>query len=164
MSATTFANHRGVVPMLWVFAGLAVLEMLAVHLFVALKWPAIGWPLTILSGLSIVWLVGWIRSWSRLPHELLPDRLRLHMGSLRSVDVPLAQIAAIEVAPSLDRIREVKARKLVPLAHPNRLILLTASLPGRRTVNAVAILVDDPAAFDQALAGKIPALDSALPA
>lgn len=164
MSATTFANHRGVVPMLWVFAGLAVLEMLAVHLFVALKWPAIGWPLTILSGLSIVWLVSWIRSWSRLPHELLPDRLRLHMGSLRSVDVPLAQIAAIEVAPSLDRIREVKARKLVPLAHPNRLILLTASLPGRRAVNAVAILVDDPAAFDQALAGKIPAQDSALPA
>lgn len=152
MAATTFANHRGVVPMLWVFAGLAVLEMLAVHLFVALKWPAIGWPLTILSGLSIIWLVGWIRSWSRLPHELLPDRLRLHMGSLRSIDVPLAQIAAIEAAPSLDRIREVRARKLVPLAHPNRLILLSVPLPDRRGTRAIAILVDDPASFDQALA------------
>lgn len=142
--------------MLWVFAGLAVLELLAVHLFVSLKWPMVGWPLTVISALSIIWLIAWIRTWSRFPHELLPDRLRLHMGSLRTLDVPLAQIAAIEVSPSLDRIREVRARNLVPLAHPNRLIHLSTSLPDRRSTKAIAIRVDDPAAFDKALA-KLPA-------
>lgn len=152
---TTFANHRGVVPLLWVFAGLAVLEMLAVHLFVALKWPAIGWSLTILSGLSVIWLVSWIRSWPRLPHELLPDRLRLHMGSLRSIDISLKQIAAIEASPSQERIKAVRARNMVPLAHPNRLIRLTTPLDDRRATAAIAILVDDPAVFDPAMAAFV---------
>lgn len=160
----TFANHRGVVPMLWVFAGLAVLEMLAVHLFVALRWPMVGWPLTVVSALSIVWLVGWIRSWAQRPHQLLGDRLRLHMGSLRSIDVPLALIAGIDAAPSLDRIKALKARNLVPLAHPNRLIVLASALDDRRQTRAVAIRVDDAPAFDRALAEAMKQLGLTLPA
>lgn len=152
---TTFANHRGVVPMLWAFFGLATLEFVVVHLFVALRWPWIGWPLSIASALAIVWLVGWIRSWPRLPHVLVGDRLVLHMGSLRSVEVPLNQIDHVEAEPSLARIAELKARKLVVLAHPNRLLVLSRPLPDRRHTGAVAIRLDDPAAFDTALAAAL---------
>lgn len=152
---TTFANHRGVVPMLWAFFGLATLEFIVVHLFVALKWPWIGWPLSIASALTIVWLVGWIRSWPRLPHVLEGDRLVLHMGSLRSIEIPLDQIDHVEVEPSLARIQELKARKLVVLAHPNRLLVLSRPLPDRSKASAVAIRLDEPAAFDTALADAI---------
>ena len=150
MAGVTFANHRGVTPMLWVFSALAVTEMVVVHLFVALKWPWIGWPLTILSALSVIWLIGWIRSWPRLLHRLENGTLTLHFGSLRSVAVPLADIA--EVTPAVDALRDPGTRNLVPIAYPNRMIVLKSPAPGRRGTMRYAIRVDDPGAFDAAMA------------
>ena len=97
--------------MLWAFFALAMAEMLAVHLFVVLKWPGLAWPVTGLTALSLVWLIGWIRSWVRLPHELVDGQLHLHMGSLRHVAVPVAQVAAVLVAAGL------VAAELVAVAH-----------------------------------------------
>jgi len=125
--------------------------MLAVHLFVALKWPWIGWPLTIVSLLSIGWLIGWIRSWSRLPHRLEQDLLVLNMGSLRHMQVALGQIARVRATPSLEELKAMKARNLVPLAHPNRIIELREPIDGRRVI---AIRLDDPVAFDAALRSR----------
>lgn len=150
MARVTFANDRGVTPMLWVFSALAVIEMIVMHLFVALKWPWIGWPLTALSALSVGWLVLWIRSWRRLPHELEDDVLTLHMGSLRSVRLPLSHIAA--VTPSMADLRAPGTRNLVPIAYPNRMIVLAAPSAGRRPAGRYAVRIDDAAAFDAALA------------
>lgn len=145
---TTFDNHRGVVPLLWVFFALAICELLAVHLFVALKWPWIGWPLTILSLLSIVWLIGWIRSWARLPHRLEENLVVLNMGSLRQMNVPLNLIERVRATPPLQELKAMKARNLVPIAHPNRIIELCEPVGGRRVI---AIRLDDPVAFDAAM-------------
>jgi len=79
----TFANHRGVVPVLWVFVALASIELVAVHLILATRWPTLAWWLSIVTAASIVWLVSWALSWKRRPHELHVAHLRLHMGSLR---------------------------------------------------------------------------------
>ncbi len=152
MSRTTFANHRGVVPMLAALAGLATLELCVVHLFVALKWPRVGWPLTVASAMSIVWLIGWIGSWRRLPHELDGDLLMLRMGSLRSIRVPLASIARISKDVSRADLKQRGTRNLVPVAFPNRLIVLREPLPGRRRTTRIAVRLDDPGAFDAALA------------
>lgn len=151
MLPTTFANHRGVVPMLAAFAGLATLELLLVHLFVALKWPRIGWPLTVVSAISLVWLIAWIRSWRRMPHELDGNLLILRMGSLRSMSLPLAAIEGISTKVSRDILKQPGTRNLVPVAFPNRLILLREPLPDRRRTIRVAVRVDDPASFDAAL-------------
>lgn len=151
--ATTFANHRGVAPLLWAFFALACMEMLAMHLFVALKWPGVAWPLTAVTALSIVWLVRWIGSWPRLPHELRGDVLTLHMGSLRHYAVPVASIAGVRTAVSNDVLKAPGTVSLVPVAFPNRIVDLTAPLPGRRRVQHIAIRLDDPAAFDAAMAG-----------
>lgn len=150
-SATTFANHRGVVPMLWAFFGIATLEMVVVHLFVALKWPWIGWPLTIASALSIIWLVGWIRSWPRLPHRLQDGVLTLHMGSLRHYAVPLDRIARVLTQVTQDGVKAKRTANLVPIAFPNRIVELTEPFPGRRSITRLAIRPDDPAAFDAAM-------------
>jgi hypothetical protein len=159
MPGHRFASHCGVVPMLWAFFALAVAEMLAVHLFLVLKWPGLAWPLTVLTALSLVWLIGWIRSWARLPHELVDGQLHLHMGSLRCVCVPVTQVARVVRQVDAPRLARPGARKLVPLAFPNRIIELVEPLPGRRAIRALAIRLDDPADFDSALAGLGIAID-----
>ena len=149
-SGTTFANHRGVVPMLWVMVGLACTELVVVHGLLLMLWPKIVWPLSVATLLSIIWLIGWIRSWARLPHRLDKDVLQLHCGSLRSVNIPLTQITQVRSLQPGD-LRQAGVRNIVPLAHPNRLIELAVSLPGRRPVDKIAIRLDDPSAFDDAM-------------
>ena len=147
----TFANHHGVVPMLWVFAALALIELLAVHLVVSLKWPAVAWPLSAATALSVTWLVGWILSWRRLPHALHGDRLSLHEGSLRRVELPLAAIEAVHADLAGDLLKRRDTLNLVPIAYPNRIVELHEPLPGRRRTRCVAIRVDDPQSFDEAM-------------
>lgn len=155
-TARTFANHRGVVPMLWVFVVLGACELVGVHLLLGLWSRTAAWVMTGLSLLTMIWLVRWVRSWKRYPHELWPDRLRLHAGSLRRIDVPLSNIARIGGALSADILKAPGTRNLVPIAYPNRLIELTAPLPGRRATQRIAIRLDDPAAFDAAIAPLLP--------
>ena len=148
-NGTTFANHRGVVPMLWAFFSLALLEIGAVHLFVTLRWPLAGWPLTAISGAAMIWIVIWIASWKRLPHRLDVNRLTLHMGRLRKIEVPLDAIRAITpVNP--DRLKSRETRNLVPLACPNRLIELSRPV-GKRASMCLAIRVDEAERFDIAM-------------
>lgn len=148
---TEFANHRTVVPMLWAFFGLAVLEFCAVHLLVTLKWPSVGWPLTIVSGASIIWLVGWIRSWPRLPHRLEGSNLVLNLGSLRSVSVPLDRIVDWGPASSLEEIRQSGTRRFTVLAAPNRFVKVDSDVRGIGKARAIAFNVDDPSRFDAAM-------------
>lgn len=149
--ARTFANHRGVVPMLWAFVVLAGCELVGAHLLLGLWSAKVAWVASGLTLLTLIWLVRWVLSWKRLPHELRHDRLRLHMGSLRHVEVPLAAIAGIggDVPSALLKARDTC--NLVPIAYPNRLIELRAPLADRRRTRRIAIRVDDPAAFDAAL-------------
>jgi len=144
----TFANHRGVAPLLWVFVVLASIELLAGHLLVGLKWPRGAWFLSGITALSLVWLVHWIASWKRLPHVLEGDRLRLYMGSMRKVNISLSEIACIRTAFTADELKRKGTLNLVPLAFPNRLIELREPLPGRRRANRIAIRLDDPQTFD----------------
>lgn len=139
--------------MLWVFFSLACIELVAVHLFVALRWPLVGWPLSALSLGAIVWLIGWIRSWRRLPHRLSDGVLTLHMGSLRSAALPLASIAAITPVAG-ERLKAGDTANFVPLAYPNRIVELREP-HGPKARMRYAIRVDDPDAFDAALAAAL---------
>jgi len=151
----TFSGHRGITPMLWAFAALATIELLVVHLFVSLKWPAIAWALSMITILSIAWLVRFIMSFKRCPHALDADRLHLRMGSLRTIVVPIAHIVALRSHWPSGAEKEATCANLVPIAFPNRLVEINPSVAGRRgSLSAVAIRVDDPAAFDVALAAR----------
>lgn len=154
-AARTFANHRGVVPMLWVFVALACCELVGVHLLLSLWSAKAAWAMSVLTLLTVIALVRWVISWKRLPHELSDDRLRLHFGSLRHVDVPLANIARISGELPGEVLRAADTRNLVPLAHPNRMIELCAPLPDRRGTRRIAIRLDDPAAFDAAVLPRL---------
>ena len=154
-AAETFSGHRGITPMLWAFAALATIELLVVHLFVSLKWPAVAWILTAVTLLSIVWLVRFITSFKRCPHALEAERLHLRMGSLRSIEVPLAHVVAVRSHWPSGAEKEPTTANLVPMAFPNRIIDIDPPLAGRRgPLSAVAIRVDDPEGFDAALAAR----------
>ncbi len=150
-----FSGHRGITPMLWAFAALATIELLVVHLLVSLKWPALAWVLSVLTLLSIAWLIRFITSFKRCPHVLDADKLRLRMGSLRTLDVRLADVVGVHSHWPSGAEKSPETANLVPIAFPNRLIGLHPPLAGRRgPISSVAIRVDDPNGFDAALAAR----------
>ena len=134
-----------------VFAGLAGIELLVTHLVVALVWPRAAWWISAATLLLIAWLVRWIVSFRRCPHVLTDDGLQLRMGSLRSLTLPLGAIDAIEPVIALAAARAPGVRNFVPVVMPNRLVRLRDPLPGGRRTSAIAVRLDDPAAFDSAL-------------
>ena len=153
--AVTFPGYRADTPLLWALVALATLEMLVVHLFVWLKWPGAAWVLTALSAAFLVWLVRLIRSLKRFPHSIESDRLHLCLGSLRTVAVPIDHIAGIRTSWGSGAAKTPGVANLVLISAPNRIIDVAPPIAGRRRpVSAVAISVDDPPAFDAALAAR----------
>lgn len=148
-----FSYHRSLSPLMWVFVALASIELVAVHLFLALKWPWLAWPLSVLTLMSLLWLVRLIRSFRSLPHRLEAGQLTLHLGSLRSLEVPLDAIHSVRAAWASGEHEEPGTARFSLIAYPNRLLDLAEPLPGRRGgIKRVAITLDDPATFDLALA------------
>ena len=138
--------------MLWAFVALATIELLVVHLVVSSHWHRAAWPLSAITGLSLLWIVRWVRSFRRLPHRLTENELILNLGSLRSVTVPLSSIAAVHDQWDAAVLRDKATLSLSPIAYPNRMIELDPPLAiKRRALSRIAFRVDDPAAFDAAL-------------
>jgi hypothetical protein len=152
----SFSYHRGVAPMMWVLFGLAAVEAAVVHGLVALWNP---WPALILSLLSLsamAWLILFIRSLARCPVLLGDGMLSWRCGSLRRVDVPLAQLAGIreEWDAALVKARDTFNGALI--AYPNIVVdLRTPIRLGRREIVRLAHRLDDPEAFAAALAGLL---------
>lgn len=144
-----FHYNQGVAPMMWVLFALSIIELLAVHFFVALKWPYIGWPLTILSAIGALGILLWIRSFRLRPHVLEGDRLTLNFGNLKSVEIDLANIARVKRSLEPGALDQKGIINLAGIAYPNRAIELVEPL--RRGRSRVFIRLDQPEAFDRAL-------------
>ncbi|MEM7664679.1 MAG: hypothetical protein AAF250_02380 [Pseudomonadota bacterium] len=135
--------------MMWVLFALSLVELAVVHFFVALKWPWIGWPLTIISAIAAIWLVVWIRSFQKLPHRLDDEGLLLRLGNLKSVRVGVADIARIARGWESGATNAKDAINLAGIAYPNRCVELVEPIEkGRRRV---FIRLDHPDEFDTAL-------------
>ncbi len=139
-------------PILWVFFALALIELFAVHLLVATRWPAVGWPLSIASGCGVLWLALLIRSLPRRPHRIEGRQTVLNFGSLHDVTLDLADIAAVEASWESGGDTARDSLKLSGIAYPNRCLVLAKPLP--RGKGRVFIRLDDSAAFDAALAAR----------
>ena len=138
--------------MLWAFVALATIELLVVHLVVSSHWHRAAWPLTAVTGLSLLWIVRWVRSFQRLPHRLNERELVLNLGLLTSVSVPLSSIAAVRDQWDSAILRDKDTLSLSPIAYPNRMIELEPPLETkRRALSRIAFRVDEPAAFDAAM-------------
>ncbi len=135
--------------MMWVMFALSLLELIAVHFFVAIKWPYVGWPLTIISAIGAIGILVWIRSFRKKPHRLADGQLTLNFGSLKSVTLDLANIARIKRGWEQGALEKKGHINLAGIAFPNRCIELVEPLEKGKT--RVFVRLDDPGAFDDAL-------------
>lgn len=147
-----FAYHRSVAPMMWVFVTIASVELVVVHLLVALWRPWVAAALSVLAGASIVWLVGVIRSMRRLPVLIEADRLVMRVGTLRRIDVPRGQVAGLHECWDAAALKRPGIVKLSLIAWPNVVVDIEPPLTTRRgAVSAIAHRFEEPAAFGRAL-------------
>lgn len=147
-----FAYDRAVAPMMWVFLGIAWVELVVTHLLVALWHPWVAIVLSLVSLTGVIWLVRLLRSLRRLPVLIEDERLVMRVGTLKRVDLSRAQIAGLRQRWDAQAFKRGETLKLSLLAWPNVVIDLDEPVTGwRRPVRAVAHRLDDPAAFAAAL-------------
>ena len=147
-----FAYHRAVAPMMWVFVCVASVELVVVHLLVAMWRPGVALLLSALTLASVAWLVSVILSFRRLPVLIEADRLVLRVGTLKRFDVPRAQVGGLREQWDGAALKQPGVHKLSLIAWPNVVVAIDPPLPGRRApIAAIAHRLDDPAAFGAAL-------------
>ena len=143
-----FAYHRAVAPMLWGLVGIATLEFVVVHASIAMWRPGVAIVLSALTLASIIWLVVGIRSFKRLPVTLDDAMLLMRAGTLKRIAIPVANIAGLRPAWDAAFVKRRTTLNLALIAYPN--VVVELAIPhrsGRRTIEAVAHRLDDPAAF-----------------
>jgi hypothetical protein len=151
-----FFYHRAVAPMLWVLVLLGCGELVVVHLLLALWHPRLALVVSLLTAPMLVWLVLGIRAMKRRPVLIERGRLVMRVGTIRSVEVPLAQVAGLRDAWTAADLKDRRVLNLALVAYPNIVVDLNAPLPGRRSIAAIAHRLDDPEAFTVAIAQILP--------
>ncbi len=150
-----FAYHRSVGPMIGVLLGIAIVETLVVHLVVFAIW---GWKVAAVLGVidlsAIVTLVRLLLSFKRLPVTIDGDRLTVHAGYLRKVEIDVENIAGLRADFDRAAIKRKGVANCALIAWPNVLIELHRPIKvrRRRIISHVAHRLDDPAAFHAAIA------------
>ena len=124
------------------------------HLVVRRWSPVAAWVLTALSVYAAIWIVALARSIVLRPVRVTADALILRVGLLWNVTVPRANVLRIgPMGAPPDR----GYLRIGPLADPSFLIearepvIAEGPYGLRRTVSAIGLYVDDPAAFTASL-------------
>jgi hypothetical protein len=151
-----FAYHRSLSPMIGVLLGIALVEMLVMHIVVV---ALLGWWAAVVVGaldLSlVVALILLLRSFRRLPVTLADGVLTMRAGSMRSVAIPVERIAGLRANWDAAAIKQAGMLNLALASWPSVVVDLDPPIVTRRgrTIHAVAHKLDDPAAFHVAIAG-----------
>ena len=138
--------------MMWVLFALSIIEMFVVHFFVALNWPYIGWPLTIISAVGVVGIFFWIRSFKARPHVIENGCLTIRLGNLKSVRLELSNIARVKRSLEPGALEQKNTINFAGIAYPNRAIELIE--PVRSGRHRVFVRLDQPSEFDLALEAR----------
>lgn len=149
-----FAYHRSLGPMIGVLLGIAIVEMVVVHLVVVMLF---GWIAAVVVGVLdlslVIALIGLLRSFRRLPVTLSDGVLTMRAGYLRSVAVPVGQIAGLRQSWDAAAIKDRGVLNLALASWPSVVIdLREPVVTRRRSIRSIAHKLDDPAAFHAAIA------------
>ncbi|MCU6452527.1 hypothetical protein LPN01_00375 [Sphingomonas sp. A2-49] len=147
----SFGYRDGVAPMMGMLVAIGVVELAVTHVLLAIWHPWIAILLSLVTLIGLGWIVRAIVAMPHRPVLLNTDRLVMRVGTLRSVEIPLGQIAGLRASWDAAAIKDRSVLNLALLAYPNVVVDLRAPLPGRRGIVAIAHRLDDPAAFAAAL-------------
>jgi hypothetical protein len=154
MTASEHPYHRSVAPMMWVFLGLAGLELVVTHFLLALWSWRVALLVSAISLSGVIWLIAALRSFRRMPVLLAPGGVTLRAGLMRSVTVSLGDIAGLRRHWDGEALKSRDVLNLALIAYPNVLLDLRAPI-GRRKVMHIAHRLDDPDRFEAALAAAM---------
>ncbi len=147
-----FSYHRSLAPMMWAFMALVGIEAAVMHMLLAFWFPTIALIVSAISLLTLLWLVGVVRSLRRLPVLLDDDRLLWRCGALRALAVPLGQIAGLRAQWDNALVKDRATLNCALIAWPNVMIDLAAPLDYRgRKIVRITHRLDEPDAFIAAL-------------
>ena len=132
VGAVGFTYHRLVSPMMWAFLCLALIEITVVHLLVSIWSSTAAWILSILSDVSLLYLLGLISSLRRFPVFLDDDNVRIRAGILYDFSIPLSSIVSVSAAVASEDLQKPGTLKTSILAYPNVLCSATIWVRGWR--------------------------------
>lgn len=156
-----FAYHRQLAPMMTAMTILSMMEIGVTHLVVSHWSRTAATIMAVIGELSLVYLVGVIKSLRLRPVLLTPSGVHLRVGTLVDRVIAFADIAGFEAEPAGDRVRAADTLNVGLLAWPNLMIRLREPLPRRGLfgakppVAAIAFRLDDPAPFARLLRWRL---------
>ncbi|WP_438731420.1 hypothetical protein ACR9YC_06470 [Parasphingorhabdus sp. DH2-15] len=118
--------HQAVAPMLWVLLGLSLIELLVMHFLISFWSEIAAIILSVITFISIVWLVRFLLSLKKYPVLLTYDSVVMRIGNRQSYTVPIADIAKLRTEITADALKGKDVANLALLAHPNLMIDLKA--------------------------------------
>jgi hypothetical protein len=139
------------------FIVLIAFESIGLHLFVqhwSVKW---AWIFTAFDFYGVLWLLGDYQALRLRPTLIREDQIDLRHGMRLNATIARDNIAAVETITNEAQWKRKGTAKVALLEEPKYLVrlrepVIAESLAGiRRTIDAIAILPDDPAAFERAL-------------
>lgn len=133
------------------FVVIIAFESIGVHLLIAHWSTPIAWVMTSLDLYGILWVIGDYRALRLCPTLITNDAIELHYGLRWTATIPRDNIASVE--PIREWKKSRTTLKVAMLDDPRVIVrlrepIVAHGLAGlRKTVDAIAILPDDEAAF-----------------
>ncbi|MDE3053675.1 MAG: hypothetical protein KGJ70_07305 [Gemmatimonadota bacterium] len=158
--AFTYHCRSGLVALLSAVVAACVVELFVVHLVVRAFSPRAAWALSAVSAVGVVWLVGLARAIVLRPVLVTASGIAVRSGALWTLDVPFAALARADtgrVAPPARGAPGVL--RVGGNGRPTALLTLRQPLVARgpygrsKAVTTVALVLDEPAAFADAISG-----------
>lgn len=92
----TFTYHQQASPMMWLMAGLILVEVIVLHFVI--PWETVRLIVLVLSVYSLIWVIGLIAGFIVHPHLMYEDALVVRHGHKVSLLVPIVSIERIEIS------------------------------------------------------------------
>ncbi|MEG3091366.1 hypothetical protein [Sphingomonas sp. PB1R3] len=147
-----FAYHRHLQPMMITLLALSCIEIGVTHLLIAHWSRTLALVLFVVSDVSLLYLIGLIKSLRLAPVLLTQAGVRVRAGILVDRTIPYAAIRHVQLHPDGDTVRAPGIWNVALLAWPNLLLRLDPPLPPRSRwrrdpVDAIALRLDEPGPF-----------------
>lgn len=155
-----FAYHRYLQPMMIALLLLSCIEIGVTHLLIAHWNRTLAWILFAISDVSLLYLVGLIKSLRLAPVLLTRTGVRIRAGILIDRTIPYEAIAEVTANPDGETVRAPGSWDVALLAWPNLMLRLETPLPPRSPwhgapVHAIALRLDEPGRFLDELRGRL---------
>lgn len=151
-----FSYHRYELPLIGVFATLAAIELVVVHVLVSIWNGTAAWILSAATLAALAYIAGLIGAMIGRPILVCGDRLVIRCRLRRELVVPVVNVAAVEDVALSPEPKGAGVLRATVLAHPNIALRLDPALVCRRfgrprAIETIALRIDRPEAFRKAV-------------